>query len=172
VTIDYEEIRKLVPQAFPFIMLDRVIELEPEKRIVALKNVSANEIFFLGHFPKEAIMPGAMILEGMGQATIVLFKKSFWQDDDSADALYLFSACKARFLRPVFPGDQLRYEVKLRYATNTAGYAEGVAFVDGDVVSKSELVFGIRRKPAGAASGTVRRDVEVCGNKPTVSSAR
>lgn len=144
--IEYDEIRELVPQAFPFIMLDRVIELEREKRIVALKNVSANEICFLGHFPQEAIMPGAMILEGMGQATIVLFKKSFEADEDDRDALYLFSACKARFLKPVFPGDQLRFEIKLLYATQTAGMAEAVATVDGRIVTKSQLVFGIRRK--------------------------
>ena len=146
--IDYHEIKKLVPQAYPFIMLDRVIEFEREKRIVALKNVTANEIFFLGHFPEEAIMPGAMILEGMGQATIVLFKKSFETEGNSSGALYLFSSCKARFLKPVFPGDQLRFEIKLRYATATAGAAEGLATVDGQLVTRSELVFGIRRKPS------------------------
>jgi 3-hydroxyacyl-[acyl-carrier-protein] dehydratase len=146
VIIEYEEIRKLVPQAFPFLMVDRVIELEPKQRIVAIKNVTANEIFFLGHFPQEAIMPGAMILEGMGQATILLFKKSFDQPMDSANPVYLFSSCKARFLKPVVPGDQLRYEIKLRYTTRTAGMAEAVATVNGQIVTKSELVFGIRRK--------------------------
>ena len=150
--IEFEEIKKLVPQAFPFLMVDRVIELEPQKRIVAIKNVTANEIFFLGHFPQEAIMPGAMILEGMGQATIVLFKKSVEQQTDSTNAVYLFSACKARFLKPVLPGDQLRYEVTLRYTTQTAGMAEAVATVDGQVVTRSELVFGIRRKAEAQAS--------------------
>jgi 3-hydroxyacyl-[acyl-carrier-protein] dehydratase len=146
VIIEYEEIKKLVPQAFPFLMVDRVIELEPKHRIVAIKNVTANEIFFLGHFPQEAIMPGAMILEGMGQATIVLFKKSFDQPLDSANPVYLFSACKARFLKPVLPGDQLQYEIRLLYTTRTAGMAEAVATVNGQIVTKSELVFGIRRK--------------------------
>jgi 3-hydroxyacyl-[acyl-carrier-protein] dehydratase len=143
-TIEYEEIRQLVPQAFPFIMLDRVLELEPKHRIVAIKNVTANEIFFLGHFPKDAIMPGAMILEGMGQATIVLFKKSFEEPAPASASLHLFSSCKARFLRPVFPGDQLRFEIELRYTTRAAGMAEGVATVDGRLVTKAELVFGLK----------------------------
>lgn len=145
-TIEYEEIRQLVPQAFPFIMLDRVLDLEPKQRIVAIKNVTANEIFFLGHFPKDAIMPGAMILEGMGQATIVLFKKSIEESPTAPDSIHLFSSCKARFLRPVFPGDQLRFEIRLLYMTQTAGMAEGLATVDGRLVAKAELVFGLKRR--------------------------
>jgi 3-hydroxyacyl-[acyl-carrier-protein] dehydratase len=148
VIIEYEEIKQLVPQAFPFIMLDRVIELEPQRRIVAIKNVTANEIHFLGHFPKQAIMPGAMILEGMGQAAIVLFKKSFETEPQEQDALYLFSSCKARFLKPVLPGDQLRFEAQFRYTTRTAGMVEAVATVEGSLVTKSELVFGIKHRKA------------------------
>jgi 3-hydroxyacyl-[acyl-carrier-protein] dehydratase len=144
----FDELSALLPQKFPFLMLDRVISLEKGKTIVALKNISGNEIFFLGHFPGMAVMPGTLIIEGMAQAAIVLFRKSYEAEEQrpDQDRVFFFGAAKARFLRPVVPGDQLRIEVTITKAVSTGGIVEGVASVDGQVVSKAELTFGVKKR--------------------------
>jgi 3-hydroxyacyl-[acyl-carrier-protein] dehydratase len=149
VEIRYEEIRTLLPQKFPFIMVDRVVELEKGKRAVGIKNVSANEIHFLGHFPNMAVFPGALILEGMAQTAILLFRKS--TEDESAmtddpNVLFFFGAVNARFLKTVLPGDQLRMEIEITKVYSTGGMVKGVATVDGAVVAKGEMTFGMKRR--------------------------
>ncbi len=147
--IQYEEIRALLPQKFPFAMVDRVVELEKGKRAVGIKNVSANEIHFLGHFPNMAVFPGALILEGMAQTAIVLFRKSTEGDDAAPpdpDTLFFFGAVNARFLKTVVPGDQLRMEIEITKAYSTGGMVKGVATVDGQVVAKGDMTFGMKRK--------------------------
>src|ERR1041385_6912509 len=140
--ITFEEIKALIPKKYPFLMVDRVLSLERGKRIVAIKNITGNEIFFLGHFPAMAVMPGALIIESMAQAAIILFRKS---DDteaatvDREDRLFFFGAAKARFFRPVVPGDQLYLEVTITKAISSAGIVEAIATVDGQVVSKADL---------------------------------
>lgn len=146
--IRFEEIKKLLPQKFPFLMVDRVIEIEKGKSIVAIKNISGNEIHFLGHFPNMAVFPGAFILEGMAQTAILLFRKSYEGEESLNDpnVLFFFGAVNSRFFHPVIPGDQLRMEVKVIKAYSTGGMVEGVASVDGKTVAKGELTFGVKRK--------------------------
>jgi 3-hydroxyacyl-[acyl-carrier-protein] dehydratase len=148
VEIRFEEIKALLPQKFPFLMVDRVIAMEKGKSIVAIKNISGNEIHFLGHFPNMAVFPGALILEGLAQTAILLFRKSYEDDKtlDDPNMMFFFGAANSRFFHPVVPGDQLRMEVKVIKAYSTGGMVEGVASVDGKTVAKGELTFGLKRK--------------------------
>jgi 3-hydroxyacyl-[acyl-carrier-protein] dehydratase len=149
VDVKYEEIRQLLPQKFPFIMVDRVVDLVKGKSAVGIKNVSANEIHFLGHFPNMAVFPGALILEGMAQTAILLFRKSNEGDPSAMDdpnVLFFFGAANARFLKTVVPGDQLRMEIEIIKAYSTGGMVKGVATVDGQIVAKGEMSFGMKRK--------------------------
>ena len=106
--LDFEQIKQIIPQRFPFLMIDRVVEIEPGVRVVGLKNLTGNEWFYQGHFPKKAITPGAMICEGIAQTGIVFFSLS---QPDPGDVTYLLGSIKMRFLEPVWPGDQMRIEV-------------------------------------------------------------
>ena len=143
--LNFEEIKKLVPQRYPFLMLDKVLELEKGKRIVVIKNVSGNEPYFLGHFPEKAIMPGAFIIEGMGQAAIILFRLSQEDKDFNNEEYYFgFASAKARFLKPVFPGDQIVMEIKMVKMISDAAVIKGVATVDGEVVTKGTMSFAVR----------------------------
>lgn len=143
-TLDFEDIKKLIPQRFPFIMIDKVIDLEPGKEATAIKNISGNDIFFLGHFPDKAIMPGAAIIEAMAQASIILFAAREKQDDDKKVPLYYFGSVKARFYHPVVPGDQLRIKVVNIKSLATGAYVSGEAFVEEKKVSEAELVFSVQ----------------------------
>ncbi len=109
--LDFEEIKKLIPQRFPFIMIDRVLEIEPGKHAIAVKNISGNDMVFLGHFPEKAIMPGALIIEAMAQTAIILFATSGKNESVDKKPLYYFGSVKARFLHPAVPGDQLKIRV-------------------------------------------------------------
>lgn len=147
--IPFEEIKALVPQRFPFLMVDRVLSLEKGKRAVAIKNVTGNEIFFLGHFPNMAVMPGALIIESMAQTALILFRKSAEEDGktfDDDNTLFFFGGARVRFLKPVFPGDQLQIEVTMLKAISVGGVVKAVATVDGQRVAQAELSFGAKRK--------------------------
>jgi len=145
-TLDFEQVRRLLPQAHPFLMVDRVLELVPGERIVAVKNISGNEGFFQGHFPGMAIMPAALILEALAQATIVLARRSAELQGAPPPAagqedIYLFGSVHARMQRPVFPGDVMRLEVKLLKMFPEGGAADGNAVVDGQVCTQAEMYF-------------------------------
>ncbi|MFA6054466.1 MAG: 3-hydroxyacyl-ACP dehydratase FabZ [Thermodesulfovibrionales bacterium] len=142
--LSFEEIKKLIPQRFPFIMLDKVIELVPGKEAVAIKNISGNDIFFLGHFPEKAIMPGAAIIEAMAQASIVLFASARKKDEGEKIPIYYFGSVKARFHHPVVPGDQLRIKVVNVKTLPTGAYVSGEAFVEDKKVSEADLVFSVK----------------------------
>ena len=147
--IAFEDIKALVPQKFPFLMVDRVLALETGKRVVAIKNITGNEICFLGHFPTMAIMPGALIIESMAQTAIILFRKSAEEDGRTFDddrTLFFFGGAKVRFLKPVLPGDQLQIEVTLVKAIAMGGVVKAVATVDGTRVAQAELSFGAKSK--------------------------
>src|SRR3990172_5939423 len=101
--LDFEEIKKLIPQRFPFIMIDRILEVDPGKHAIAVKNISGNDMVFLGHFPEKAIMPGALILEAMAQTAIILFAISSKSESRDKTPLYFFGSVKARFLHPAVP---------------------------------------------------------------------
>src|SRR5208282_4699401 len=135
-TMTFEEVKTYLRQRFPFIMVDRVLEVEPGKRIKALKNVTANEIQFLGHFPEMAIMPGVFIIEAIGQSAVILFSLSTGQGMNESEILVLGAINNMRFLAPVFPGQTMIMEAKVQVMTADAALIEGTAWVDGTVVAQ------------------------------------
>lgn len=142
--LDFEAIKRYLPQRFPFIMLDKVIELEPGKRAVGIKNISGNDIFFLGHFPDRAVMPGAAIIEAMAQTAIVLFASAQDETQEGKKPVYLFGSVKARFLHTVVPGDQLMLTIENTKSLPTGAYVTAVATVEGKKVSEADLVFSVQ----------------------------
>ncbi len=140
--LNFEEVRKLVPQKYPFLFIDKVIEFQKGSRIVCLKNISGNEPFFAGHFPDFAIMPGVLILEALAQASIILFNKSFDTDKDK-DKVFLLASANIRFSKPVFPGDQLILEINTEKVVSSAAIVKGIAKVGEKVVTKATLSFGV-----------------------------
>ena len=135
-----EEIKRYVPQRFPMLMVDQVLDFEKGKSLRGLKNISANEIYFLGHFPHQAIMPGAFILEGVAQCSVILFQLTYGEMD--AEEIPVFGSVKARFLKPAFPGDQLIYEVEATKLTSFAGIFEGTVNVKDEVIARCQLSMG------------------------------
>jgi len=142
--LDFETIKRYLPQRFPFIMLDKIIELEPGKRAVGIKNISGNDIFFLGHFPEKAIMPGAAIIEAMAQTAIILFATAHEEEEDAGKPIYYFGSVKARFLHTVVPGDQLRITVENTKSLPSGAYVTAEATVEGTKVSEADLVFSVK----------------------------
>ena len=140
--LDFEQIKQIIPQRFPFLMLDRVVEIEPGVRAVGLKNLTGNEWFFQGHFPKKALTPGAMIVEAIAQTGIVFFRITQPPVDD---VTYLLGSLKIRFLEPAWPGDQLRMEVTPIRLTLRAGILNAVVTVEGRTIAKGE--FALATKP-------------------------
>src|SRR5579864_4121793 len=136
-TLDINDIQRILPHRFPFLLIDRVVDLTRRERIVAIKNVTINEPFFAGHFPGLPIMPGVLIVEAMAQAGGVLL---FTEVEDRESKLVLFTGIdRAKFRRPVVPGDQLRIEVDMRVWRGNAGRMEGIAYV-GDQRAAEALV--------------------------------
>lgn len=141
--LDFEEIKKLIPQRFPFIMIDRILELEPGKKAVSLKNVSGNDIFFLGHFPDKAVFPGAAIIEAMAQTAIILFAAAK-EGQSFKKPLYYFGSVKARFLNPVHPGDQIKITVLNVKSIPNVSYVSAEAFVGDKKIAEAELAFSVK----------------------------
>jgi 3-hydroxyacyl-[acyl-carrier-protein] dehydratase len=148
--LDYQEIRKYLPQQFPMIMVDKVLEFQKGKSLTAIKNVTANEIFFPGHFPGFAIMPGALILEGFGQSAAILYQITLGMMQQ--DEIPLYGSVKARFYHTVVPGDQLIYEIEVIKITSQSGLFKAVGRVDLNVVAKAELGLGKRQNAKPYAS--------------------
>lgn len=138
--MDIYEVLKHLPHRYPFLMVDRVVECEPGKRLVAIKNVSFNEPYFTGHFPEKPVMPGVLIMEALAQATGVLAFKTVGKTNDDG-SLYLFVGIdNARFKQQVIPGDQLQLEVELTRTIRNIWKFDAVAKVDGKVVASAELM--------------------------------
>jgi len=134
---DIQEIMGLLPHRYPFLLIDRVIEFEPQKRLVAIKSVSFNEPFFQGHFPGYPIMPGVLVVEAMAQAGGIIMTAEM---PDREKKLVVFSGIeRAKFRRPVTPGDQLRIEVEVLAFRSRAGRIEGKAYVDGKLACEATL---------------------------------
>ena len=140
-TMSFEEIKSHLQQRFPLMMVDRVLELEPGKRIKGLKNVTGNEIQFLGHFPNYAIMPGVFIVEAIGQCASILFGMTTGQGQNAGELLVLGSINDMRFFVPVLPGHTMILEVNILTMMAGAAMVEGVVAVDGTMVAKGKLSF-------------------------------
>ncbi|HLS21753.1 MAG TPA: 3-hydroxyacyl-ACP dehydratase FabZ [Paenalcaligenes sp.] len=144
--LNIQQIMERLPHRYPMLLIDRVIEMEPAKRVVAIKNVTFNEPFFTGHFPHHPVMPGVLIIEAMAQAAAVF---SF-EDDDEVNpasqkiAYYLVGVDGARFRRPVVPGDQLRIEVDADRISRSMCKYSAFAYVDGQVVAEAKIMCAIR----------------------------
>ena len=159
-TIDIRGILEYLPHRYPFLLIDRVLELEPGKRIVAIKNVTINEPYFVGHFPHLPVMPGVLMIEALAQAAGILSFETLGRRSDASSVFYFVGIDGARFKRPVVPGDQLRLEVEiLRFAKSISKF-RGVATVDGAVAAEAELMCTLRdveppQRPASSPASAV-----------------
>ena len=144
-TLDIHQIKDLIPQRYPFLMIDRITEIKFKEKAVAYKNISANEPYFQGHFPDYPVFPGALIVEAMAQTTVVFFVYGDKEIEESGKRLLLGSV-KARFLKPVFPGDQLRIEVTPIKIMSNGGLVKVITKVDDIIVCKGEIGFSVQDK--------------------------
>jgi 3-hydroxyacyl-[acyl-carrier-protein] dehydratase len=143
-TMDIHQILKRLPHRYPFLLVDRVLELDKNQRILALKNVTINEPFFMGHFPHRPVMPGVLILEAMAQAAALLSFASMDEDPGDDMVVYFAGIDGARFKRPVEPGDQLMIEASvLRVKSGIYKYA-AKALVAGELAAQAELMCTMR----------------------------
>ena len=141
-----QDILKLLPHRYPMLLVDRVLEIESGKRIVGLKNVTANEQFFQGHFPGAPVMPGVLIVEAMAQCAAILFLQDLPERESK---LFLFGGIdKARFRRPVVPGDQLIMVCETVQKRSNTVRMKGVATVDGNVVAEAEMLSVMTERPS------------------------
>ena len=137
--IEIKEIMALLPHAYPFLLVDRIVEMEAGKRIVGIKNVTYNEPFFPGHFPGRPIMPGVLIVEAMAQTAGILVFNSMPEEDRKKPVFFL-GMDNVRFRKPVIPGDQLRLELEItRHRQSIWGF-KGRAFVDGKLAAEGDLL--------------------------------
>ena len=137
--VEIKEIMNILPHAYPFLLVDRIIEIDPGKRVVGIKNVTYNEPFFPGHFPDRPIMPGVLIVEAMAQTAGVLVFKST-PEEERGKAGYFLGIDNARFRKPVVPGDQLRLELEITKHRQSIWGFKGKALVDGKLVAEAELL--------------------------------
>lgn len=147
---DINQILSILPHRYPFLLIDRIVELERKERIVALKNVTVNEPFFAGHFPGNPIMPGVLTVEAMAQAGAVLLLSEF--PDRNQKLVFFTGIEKARFRRPVIPGDQLRIEVKVLAWRSIAGRMDGKVLVDNKLVAESIISCAVVDRPRSGGS--------------------
>ncbi len=142
--MDIHQILKQLPHRYPFLLVDRVLEIEKGKRIKALKNVTMNEPFFTGHFPHRPVMPGVLMLEAMAQAAALLAFDTMGSSPDDKSVYYFAGIDGARFKRPVEPGDQLVMDVTLDRMKSGIFKFTGVTRVDAQVVCEAELMCTVR----------------------------
>jgi len=142
--MDIHEILAYLPHRYPFLLVDRVLEVVPGERIVALKNISMNEPFFPGHYPRHPIMPGVLIVEALAQAAALLSFKTLGGKPDGKSVYYFVGIDGARFKRPVTPGDQLILEVTFQTSKRNIWKFAGQAKVDGKLAAEAELMCTLR----------------------------
>src|SRR5215469_1287503 len=150
----FAEVRTLLKQRFPMIMVDAVLELVPEQRILTLKNVTGNEIQFLGHFPELAIMPGTLIVEAFGQSASILFSRTTSLGLRPGEFLMLGSINDMRFLAPVMPGDRMEIAVQILKMAGDITLVEGSVTVGDTVVARGKLGFARRTVGVGAVGAS------------------
>lgn len=140
--LDINQIQEIIPHRSPFLLVDRIVELEPGKRAVGIKNVTAGEGFFQGHFPGYPVMPGVLIVEAMAQVGAVAILK---MPEYTGKRAFFAGIDGVRFRKQVFPGDRLRLEVELIKLRGTIGKGRGRAFVEDQLVCEGEFMFAIER---------------------------
>ena len=170
-TFSIQEIMDFLPHRYPFLLIDRVVEFEPAKRLVAIKNVTINEPFFQGHFPGYPIMPGVLVVEAMAQAGGIIMMHEL---PDRKSKLVVFTGIeRAKFRRPVTPGDQLRIEVDVLSFRTRAGKIQGRATVDGKLACEATLTCAVvtreRERRAHGDSSADENLVEVSAPTAPVS---
>jgi len=142
-TLDIYQIQKILPQAYPFLFVDKVLELEAGKRIIAIKNLSITENFFQGHFPQNPVMPGVLIIETMTQASLILYWSAY-KDKMTKESKFYLGSANIKFKQPVFPGDQLRIEAVATKLMSSGGFIDVKAFVENALVAQGELIFVVK----------------------------
>ena len=147
--LDIQQILEILPHRYPFLLVDRIISLERGKRITGLKNVTFNEPFFQGHFPGFPVMPGVLIVEAMAQVGAVLLLGDM--PDRSGKLVYFAGIDKAKFRRPVVPGDQLRFEVEVLKLRSQTARLRGEAYVGDTLVAEAEMLSFMVDRAAGAS---------------------
>jgi beta-hydroxyacyl-ACP dehydratase FabZ len=145
--MEQAEIQSLLPHRYPFLLVDRIHELDPDRRIVGMKNVTINEPFFQGHFPGRPVMPGVLIIEAMAQVGGILAFKSLGQV--TRPVVYLTGVDNAKFRRPVVPGDQIRFEIDLVKKRVPFWKMQGKAFVDAELVCEADITAMVTEEKAG-----------------------
>lgn len=138
--LDSNEIKKILPHRYPFLLVDRVLELTEGKHVKAIKNVTVSEPFFLGHFPEHHVMPGVLIVEALAQAGAIAILKP---EENRGKIAFFAGIDKCRFKRQVIPGDILELNVEITKIKGPVGKAKAVAKVDGEIAAKAEITFSI-----------------------------
>ena len=145
--MDIREILRYLPHRFPFLLVDRVISIDAGKSIVALKNVTINEPFFVGHFPHHPVMPGVLVVEALAQAAAILTFKTMKHVPDQNSIYYFVGIDRARFKRPVGPGDQLELKVEITRGFRGIWKFSGAAYVSGILAAEADLMCTLRELP-------------------------
>ncbi len=146
--VDIKEILSILPHRYPFLLVDRVLEIEPSERAVGIKNVTINEPFFQGHFPGNPVMPGVLLIECMAQVAGCLFFSA--DADPAAKLMYLTGVDKARFRRPVLPGDQIVVTAEIVTVKSSLVKMKAEARVDGALCAEAEIMSGLVNRPGAA----------------------
>jgi 3-hydroxyacyl-[acyl-carrier-protein] dehydratase len=141
--LDIQQIKDIIPHRYPFLLVDRVLEVEEGKRAVGIKNVSANEEFFNGHFPEYPVMPGVLIVEALAQVGAVAMLK---KEENRGRLAFFAGIDSCRFKRQVVPGDQLRLEVEIIRLRGSLGKGKATATVDGEIACEAEIMFALGDK--------------------------
>ena len=146
IQMDIHEILEHLPHRYPFLLIDRVLSVDPNKSIVAMKNVTINEPFFPGHYPHHPVMPGVLVIEAMAQAAALLTFKSQGTKPDDKTVYYFVGIDNARFKRPVSPGDQVIFKVEIMFNKRGLWKFSAVAEVDGQVAAEAQIMCTLRDK--------------------------
>ncbi|RDI41620.1 3-hydroxyacyl-ACP dehydratase FabZ [Falsibacillus pallidus] len=141
--LDIQQIKEIIPHRYPFLLVDRILEIEEGKKAIGIKSVSANEEFFNGHFPDYPVMPGVLIVEALAQVGAVAMLK---KEDNRGRLAFFTGIDNCRFKKQVKPGDQLRLEVEMVRVRGPIGKGKGVATVDGEIVCETEIMFALGEK--------------------------